>query len=538
MKRWLYLIHRWGGIAVALFMFIWFSSGLVIMYAGSSALDYTEQLEGREALNIESGWITLEQAWQKSAAQRAELPVEKLRNEAAGKNFDGDFIASARLVRQAGVPIWQIENGAGQRFAVSAITGELHLTSSDEAKLIAQSWLKNRGEIALENSSIRHIDTGIQDSSVRNYETLRPFHRLTVGDGGRELLISQRTGEVVRDSTRFTRALYWSGNWIHLLRPIESLGSADARRNVQIWSGFIAAVASLTGIIIGVQRWRPGWFGTATYSKGRVHPYRDVWNTWHFWVGLIGGFAALLWAFSGYMNTNPFQLFSPANPSRSELSNYQGRQPPAAMLNWQPAPLPESKPDVVELQWRYLGDNTVATALTRDGDRFVQQLAGAVAGFSQDELVAAATRILKNAQVTSVELRDDYDSYYYRRHEQSDLDRPLPILRVQFADAAGTRFYLDPQNGRLVLKQDASRRVYRWLYSALHHWDFGWLQLRPLWDAWMLPLVGMGIALGSTSVVLGWKRLQADFKPKKKKKSAERKSLRPSSLNNPADAPS
>jgi len=90
---------------------------------------------------------------------------------------------------------------------------------------------------------------------------------------------------------------------------------------------------------------------------------------------------------------------------------------------------------------------------------------------------------------------------------------------VVFADDGATHFYLDPQNGRILLRQDASRRIYRWLYSALHHWDFGWLQLRPLWDAWMLPLVGMGIVLGGTSVVLGWKRLQADFKPKKKKKS-------------------
>lgn len=38
MTRLLYQIHRWVGIALALFMAIWFSSGLVIMYAGPSAL--------------------------------------------------------------------------------------------------------------------------------------------------------------------------------------------------------------------------------------------------------------------------------------------------------------------------------------------------------------------------------------------------------------------------------------------------------------------------------------------------------------------
>ncbi len=520
MKRWLYLIHRWGGIAVALFMFVWFASGLVIMYAGSSALDANEQLAGRESLDVEAGWVTLEEAWKKSAAGRAALPVAKLRNEAVEKSFDGDYIASARLVRQAGIPVWQIENGAGQRFALSALTGELHLTSIDEAKLIAANWLSTTGHSDATDARIQYRNTGPQDTSVRNYETLRPFHRLAVDNSGRELLISERTGDVVRDSTSLTRALYWSGNWIHLLRPIESWGSAGARRTVQMWSGFIAFAASLTGIIIGFQRWRPGWFGSATYSKGRVHPYRDVWNSWHFWVGLIGGFAALFWAFSGYMNTNPFQLFSPANPSRGELSSYQGRQPPAAMLQWRSAPLGESNADIVELQWRHLGDKAVLIAVTRQGERIAQTVAGAATHFDEAELVQAATRSTKNAEVKSVALIDRYDSYYYRRHGQSEFEKPLPVLRVVFADDNGTHFYLDPQNGRLLLRQDASRRVYRWLYSALHHWDFGWLQLRPLWDAWMLPLVGMGIVLGGTSIVLGWKRLQADFKPKKKKKSA------------------
>jgi hypothetical protein len=36
----------------------------------------------------------------------------------------------------------------------------------------------------------------------------------------------------------------------------------------------------------------------------------------------------------------------------------------------------------------------------------------------------------------------------------------------------------------------------------------------------MLPLVLMGIVLGSSSVVLGWRRLKLEFKPKKKRKAA------------------
>lgn len=532
MKRLLYLIHRWAGIVVALFMAIWFVSGLVIMYAGPSALGASEQLEHRDSLHPESGWLSLGEVWKISSAQRAALPKIKLRNEAeamtgakGSDNKNSEWIVSARLARQAGQPYWLIENGEGQRFALSAIDGALHMVTAAEATEIAARWVST-GEttdtVATSATPIQYLDIGPQDSSVRNYETLRPFHRVAVGDNGRELLISARTGEVIRDSTPFARALYWTGNWIHLLRPVEALGSAAARRTVQAWSGFIAAGACLTGLIIGWQRWRPGWGGRRTYSEGRVHPYRDVWNTWHFWVGLIGGSAALLWALSGYLSTNPWQIFSPAEANKQEMARYQGATAPAVLLNWQPTALDpiSQQTQIVELAWQYLGDQAVLLGITRSGERVPQRAEGTVTRFSDAALLQAAERLAGGVPIREQVLQSEYDSYYYPRHHQGSVEKPLPVLRVDLIDEAGTRLYLDPQTGRLLLKQDASRRVYRWLYSALHHWDFGWLYLRPIWDVWMLPLVLMGVVLGGTSVVLGWKRLRIEFKPKKKKKRA------------------
>jgi len=82
--------------------------------------------------------------------------------------------------------------------------------------------------------------------------------------------------------------------------------------------------------------------------------------------------------------------------------------------------------------------------------------------------------------------------------------------------AAGTRFYLDPQDGRLLARLDQSTRVFRWLYSALHHWDFGWLYYRPIWDIWMLNWIAFGLVLGGSSLVMGWRLLKKTFLPKKR----------------------
>ena len=91
----------------------------------------------------------------------------------------------------------------------------------------------------------------------------------------------------------------------------------------------------------------------------------------------------------------------------------------------------------------------------------------------------------------------------------------LPVLLVELADQDGTLLYIDPVDGRLLSKLDKSRRWNRWLSSGLHHWNFGWLYYRPVWDIWMLFWVGFGLVLSASSLVIGWRRLQKTFTPKK-----------------------
>jgi hypothetical protein len=158
----------------------------------------------------------------------------------------------------------------------------VHEVSVADAEKIAMIWLRQGDAIEAntEALAVTYRDTGPQDSSVRNYDSWRPLHKFSVEHSSRELLISARTGEVIRDSTSFSRALYWTGNWIHLLRGIEVFASPEARRNTLLYLGLFAVVASLTGLIVGWQRWRPGWFGKKTYGQGRVHPDREKWTVW------------------------------------------------------------------------------------------------------------------------------------------------------------------------------------------------------------------------------------------------------------------
>jgi uncharacterized iron-regulated membrane protein len=540
MKRLLFEVHRWGGIVMALFMTLWFSSGLLIVFAEPGTPTKAQQLAHSEILKPEANWLSAGVAWQRSSAQRKELaalsaqtakPIQpdqsakpakpaldaaKPAEKGADKKSEPEYsheIVEARLLLQAGEPIWLIEDDKGRRFALSAVDGKLHSTSSAQALEIAANWKINK------DSQLHYVETLDKPAILRNQEGLRPFHRIAIEDGhGSELLISQRTGEVVHASTRFERGLYWAGNWIHLFRPLELTSLGESRVTILTWVSGIATVVALAGLVIGWLRWRPGFFGRKTYSEGRTQPYRNFWSRWHFWAGLIGGTLAFTWGLSGYLNNNPFQLFSPANPEKAEFARYLGGESKGLSLNWKPAPLTAETGEVVELSWRRLGDDTVQQAFGRDGQT-VPVNAEFSGNFSEITLHSAIQR-LGGKPIARQSLINEYDRYYYLRHHRDVADRPLPVLRVELADAHSTTLYINPQDGRLLAKQDNSRRVFRWLYSALHHWDFGFLYQRPLWDSWMVVWVLFGWVLSVSSVVLGYRRLKATFRPHRNKNAS------------------
>ncbi|ARN80476.1 PepSY domain-containing protein [Methylocystis bryophila] len=491
--------HRWIGVALALFMLTWISSGTLIAFVEAPSISPGLRLLRTQALEPREGWLSLGEALARSAVARRGEPGN-----------DAGF-ADARLRRLDGTPAWIIEDGRGQRFAISAIDGGLIEVTPQKAERIASAWLEVEAEEAPDISYIGTIDAPI---GLRNAEALKPFHRFAVDDGlGTQVIVSARTGEVVQKLTRTQRAVAYAGNWLHLFRWLDSIGAADYRRGALSCAGFLAATAALTGLVVGWIRWRPGLFGRPTYLGGRVQPFREFWLKYHFWAGLLGGTFALSWAASGFLSTNPGQIFSSANTSPAELSHFRGERPAAIIWEWKPgAPLAISE-DVLELQWSRLGDAAKLFALTRRGERRRVDLQGTIGSYSEAELLAAAGRVAGETKIAAHELIDSYDAYYYPNHRQTAEDKPLPALRVDLADAKHSSFYLDPLQGRLVAKLDDSLRWRRWLYSAAHHWDFGWFRNAGVWSVWIGTCIGSVIVLSLSALVLGWRRLRRSVRP-------------------------
>lgn len=472
-RRWLYVIHRWIGIATCLLFAMWFVSGIVMMYVAFPQLTDRERLMALPAI-----------AW-----DRVLVAPDRAMTSAGVASYPRDL----RLVMLDDTPVYRLTDWNGDRKTISATDGHLIDGITPEQALA----------IAGHHPDAAHpqiVDTITRDqwSVTARYDSLRPLFLVSLGDQERtELYISARTGELALDTTRRERIWNWLGSIPHWIYPTILRRDGATWRLVVLWISGICIVVAVTGFWIGILRLR--W--RRRYVRGRVTPYRG-WMVWHHIAGLIGGIFVLTWIFSGWLSLNPGEFFAARSPARDMAVRYAGHQAPQIIAALRSTP----PPGAVEARFIWIGGRPLMVLIDRDGHQTATNPENSVATpLSDDEIFAAARRLLPDAAMTTHLRLQEFDAYWYPHHNE----RALPVLRAGFDDAAGNWFYLDPRNGDVLARIDHSRRTYRWLFNALHSLDFPLLlRYRPAWDVvvWLLSLIGMIVS--TSGVVIGWWRLR------------------------------
>lgn len=488
-KRWLYLTHRWLGIALCAFFAMWFVSGMVMMYVGYPKLTPAERLAHLPALDAAAPLLSPAQALESAGISG---PLKDLRLAAASGGRAAYFAAPAGA-------------RGGDVVVIDALYGE-HLPPVDAAWALASA-----AAYAGSSQGLAYLGSVDEDAFThsRGLDAHRPLHRVQLADADHTwLYVSGQTGEVVRDATRTERVWNYGGAWIHWLYPFRGNAFNAYWTDIVNWLSIAGIAVALAGSAVGLMRWR----FTRPYRSGARSPYPGRMMRWHHVAGLLFALVTITWIFSGLMSMNPWRIFdSGAAPLQTQALQggplvFRGQDAtPQALIAAASGP-------VRELRWQMVLGR--ATAFAQAGSGAPQLFDAGTArplAFDPTALKTAAAQLIA-APVARIDTLTDYDFYYYARAPHSMMgasERPLPIWRIVFDDPHASWVHLDPHTGSVLGRLDSHKRASRWLFALLHSWD--WLPLlerRPLWDITLLALSLGGLLLSGSGMVIGWRRLR------------------------------
>jgi hypothetical protein len=483
------LWHRYLGIGFCLFFGFWFVSGIVMMYAQMPEFSESERLAHVPPLDLSHAKFTPAEAFAQIG------PQEKPERITIG------MIGSR--------PVYRFLPQDGRWITVFADTGEV-LRQLDPAMAV-QIAEPYSGQPSSAMRAVREVPDVDQWTVYPGSRPYLPFQLVAAGDEkDTQYYVSAATGFVYMRTTRLTRLLAWCGAIPHWWY-IRSL-----RANNSLWRGVMVTVSgwgvlmSLAGILAAVLRFSPSRRYRFPGGQKSFIPYAG-WKRWHYYFSIFFGLATFTWILSGLFTMNPGHWSPGPGATDAEMLAFAGAELDPAAFRIAPREaagvlgkcVDASELELLIFQGRpyYLarGANSQVKLLSGQDDS-----EGCISALPMPELLQAASRVAGGKPATDRALLTAYDGYYYDRTNQ----KPLPVLRVRFADSRQTWLYINPKTSLIEARYTNRSRAERWLYQGLHDLDFPFLFWhRPAWDVTLIVLSLGGIALIVTSVVLAVKYL-------------------------------
>jgi hypothetical protein len=473
--RALTLLHRWLGVAFCLLFAMWFATGIVMHFVPFPALTETERAGGLAAINVAAVVLG---------------PADAV---AAGKIKDATRV---RLLQRPDGPVYLVSGLSGVVALRAADLADAALRAPPLALAIATDYARRRG-LDFTDATVAGLASYDQWTVSGGFDPHRPLYRIALDDGpGTELYVSSRTGEIVLDTTRWQRAWNYLGSVAHWIYPTALRSRPAAWSWLLWWLSLLALIGASTGGIVGTLRM--GADGVRLTS-----PYTGI-QAWHHWLGLCCMLFVLTWIFSGWLSMDNGRLFSIGIPTDAEITSIAGTQ------DWQALPRDEIQrvsTKAVEVEWFAFGGQLYRRERISAG---VQRLFHAGSHQPESEFLpladvdAAARHLARGCDSAVVVGPGDH-------YPAAAIMPDAPVFRVV---CGADWFHIDSASGALLEKLEPSRRVYRWLYGALHTLNFPILTARPALRTFIIVLLcGCGFAFSLTGVVIAWRRLRSCFRP-------------------------
>jgi hypothetical protein len=500
-KRLDYLAHRWTGLVLGALVFVWFSSGIVMVFYPWPALTESRQLALLEPFSLGPPLVGFSRA---AAAATEHLA----RADASPFNEQGAPVFG-RLMRWGDRLVYQFSSEQSGRYVPAVLVDARNGTvlspvQPDMAAVVARRIVGPTPHV----SAIDRLVVGDHYMMNHDYAAGFPAYRVEFTDPDRTAVyVSVRGGEPFGVVTTRTRLTTWFGTVPHWFYFMWLYRRSQAWLAVAVATTSLGTFLALTGIVLGAYQLRPRKNG----GEWRPSPHHGV-SKWHHLAGIFFGLIVLTWTFSAVLEN----LGEDNNPRSG-----QGALARGGAVRWEAVRITEA--DALARLRR--GWPSVAAPIAID----VLQVRGrpgydfhlvdgrelwvdAATGEVRSELAMAEARAVAasilgdSVPIETVDRLTAYDTYYYTRPGRQ---MHLPVWRVRFADQERSTVYLDAVNGTPTGFVNRAVRRARWLRDALHSYDYPALNHRRiLWYCIVLPLLFGGLASSGSGVVLLVRRVK------------------------------
>jgi hypothetical protein len=463
-RGWVILTHRYLGIPLSFLFFIWFASGIAMIFArGMPSLTPELRMRQLPPLNLDAVKLKPSQALEKA-------------------QFDGSP-SRATLLMIMGRPAYRFSSRGS--VTVFADNGDLmEQVGEREAIKIGSAFMDLPDTRLHYAGEIREPDQWtLEDSRAL------PMYKVVVDDDARtHLYISEETAEVELLTTRGTRALAWFAAIPHWMYFTWLRSNGPVWRQVVLWTSGIGMILTCLGIMLALTQY-------ATRYVGLMR--------WHYITGVAFGVFSLTWVFSGLLSMEPFFWASGGGTGDRIPQALRG-----GALNLDSfEKLPAGRADLKEINFlRIQGEPYYAARGLNPQPQLISTRTLEVRDqpFSTESLLARVGQGNPGVPIAEATLLSDYDSYYHATERKP----PLPVLRVKFGDADATWFYIDPRMSQVVGRLTRRERLQRWIYHGLHSLDFNfWRYQGWAWTVAMVALNAGGTLLSAIGVIIGVRRI-------------------------------
>ncbi len=480
LTKFMFTLHRILGTLLSVLFFIWFVSGIVMIYHQFPSANHDEKMVKQETLlsNLPS----------------IESIEKRLPTNAKIKQI--------RLSNNLGQSVFEIIAGEDTIKLPADSTQQLATIDGLYIRKAAEQWC---------SSPVACIDTLYDLEQWIPFGRLRndlPIYKFHFADKAlTQVYVSSHSGEVLQCTNRHERIWAWVGaipHWVYFTR---------LRQDVELWKktirwlAGIGSIMVIDGLYIGIYTCINSRKKNTKYS-----PYKNKWYYWHHIMGLFFGLFALTWAFSGMMSLTDTPQWLGKEHVKHNIKRFMQKE----------APSPESfqidyrdlisayNGTVTSVEWNHFHHIPVYKVECGVQKLYIDASSKKIRPLNLTKRQAIeAVNIINNKPIQQVTWLTDYDTYYTKNKKQL---QSLPVWRININDADHSCYYINPKTGS-IRDYNTHRRWGFWIYQGLHGLNFKWLVAHHiLWTIVMWVLLLGGSILSFTGIILGIKYIIRLFK--------------------------